>query len=287
VLHQIRVYASPIPKFSQRAFVWATRKRYVNFSDFADPVKGARMMKNDIQHPGEDGIRSVSIREKTTVSDVPNLLIGKKKQTTFLDFVSESQSIFNRKGKMNCSFADFASGTCEPYFAINYRSSGVAEEITRTYKDILGAFSEIGGYKEVVFLMFGLVYAFYNGHHKQKYMIHQLVPEKDIDLYHRFALGRGVGQSVGGQSSILTSRPESVPQPPVQSSRPHQETSLSKIHPAGRGDKVARVDDGVGELLAGMLNGGGTGGAQEEEKSGKLGSGPSPPLQAQQEANLL
>ncbi len=157
----------------------------------------------------------------------------------------------------------------------------------RTYKDILGAFSEIGGYKEVVFLMFGLVYAFYNGHHKQKYMIHQLVPEKDIDLYHRFALGRGVGQSVGGQSSILTSRPESVPQPPVQSSRPHQETSLSKIHPAGRGDKVARVDDGVGELLAGMLNGGGTGGAQEEEKSGKLGSGPSPPLQAQQEANLL
>ena len=51
---------------------------------------------------------------------------------------------------------------CEPYFTIRVLASNKKEIITRVYPNIIQALSEVGGFRELVFMACGVVYLLYN-----------------------------------------------------------------------------------------------------------------------------
>jgi len=65
-------------------FIWATQKKFVNFSDLADLIEGARFMRRIIYIQEETGLDLVFYAKAIRVADVPSLLIGRSKESTYL-----------------------------------------------------------------------------------------------------------------------------------------------------------------------------------------------------------
>lgn len=64
--------------------------------------------------------------------------------------------------KIACLEADILAGLCQSYFSIEVISSGRQATYTSTYRGVLEAIGDIGGLKEVVYLVFSLLYSMYD-----------------------------------------------------------------------------------------------------------------------------
>lgn len=64
--------------------------------------------------------------------------------------------------KIACVEADILAGGCQSYFSIEVISSGRQMIFTRTYRGVLETIGDIGDLKEVVYLVFSLLYSMYN-----------------------------------------------------------------------------------------------------------------------------
>jgi hypothetical protein len=61
-----------------------------------------------------------------------------------------------------------------------YRSSGETETVTRIYTEILQAFAEVGGFKEIVFIGMFIIYSLYNQYYMDKYLREKLLPSNAL-----------------------------------------------------------------------------------------------------------
>lgn len=65
-------------------FIWSTHKKLVNLSGLADPIKGARLMRNNIYIQEKTGLDLLFYAKRIKVADASNLLIGRSKESTYL-----------------------------------------------------------------------------------------------------------------------------------------------------------------------------------------------------------
>jgi len=87
----------------------------------------------------------------------------------------EQLSVVPRKPQSTCTSADIAGGACSPYFVVEYRSTGIVYEYTRTYMNFLVGFSNIGGFKELLTVVCIFLYSFWNNRAKEVFIRKKVV----------------------------------------------------------------------------------------------------------------
>jgi hypothetical protein len=91
-------------------------------------------------------------------------------------------SVYRDYTKLICTPAEVDSSTCPPYTVINMRSSGKTLTIVRKYPKFLETLGEIGGTADLIVIVVGFVYLFYNSYYLHLFK-RKRVLNHDFDEY--------------------------------------------------------------------------------------------------------
>lgn len=101
-----------------------------------------------------------------------------------------------RDGSIHCLPTALLTGTCPSYVDILLKSGSKIETVSRIYPKLFNTISELGGFSDLVFLIAGFAYAFYNSHYYNKWLKKKLLSKKDQETCQKFAkkFNRNVSQ---------------------------------------------------------------------------------------------
>lgn len=127
-------------------------QKYIDFSDFEDPLKIQSVYREDIYYlPTVQTIVSQEF-SKTIVQDIDNSV--SRDVSKVRDFPSRSRtdvSVKNRQLQTYCSEEEVGNEeVCTPYIKIKYKFTSEVNTFTREYLDFFTVFSNFGGFKELV-----------------------------------------------------------------------------------------------------------------------------------------
>ena len=99
-----------------------------------------------------------------------------------MDFISVKDTFLHSNSRdhaqITCSAAQIGANSkeCEPYFELSVTSSNEAERIIRKYSHIFEALAEVGGFREVILMIFGSLYFVYNcfGRELKRYIVNNV-----------------------------------------------------------------------------------------------------------------
>lgn len=161
-----------------------TKKKYLDHKNFSNPIHKINNLREEISLMQTGGVTLFNYVKKTIVQDETNLLQPKNEDKEFLEISYEENNPFMRSGMIDCTVQDIDAfpRKCDPYVIMEMKSSGLQETYTRTYTDLMTAFSDIGGFKELVLLGAVLIYTYYNGHYKDRHIVESIVPLSALPL---------------------------------------------------------------------------------------------------------
>ncbi len=149
-------------RYSGYSLISFNVRKYITFSDFNQPVKIAVNTREEINLQKSLGKKYFQFLKKFVIHDETNYLQPKTEDKEEEDIEREEVNLYERDGKTACSLSQIEGGLCDPYLSIEFRSSGLQDTCVRTYTNIIDAVSNIGGFKELVFMGVVVVYTFYN-----------------------------------------------------------------------------------------------------------------------------
>ena len=152
----------PSAAFVQFEMGVITFRKYIQYSDFKDPIKAHLVPKESLNFIEAIGTIVTTQINKVTLEDNTNLALKQSENREYLNIVSEQVTSTSRPLQTYCTVAEISSYVCSPYVTIEYRVSSVFYKFQRTYTDLMSAFSDIGGFKELVFIVAIAVYIIYN-----------------------------------------------------------------------------------------------------------------------------
>ena len=134
---------------------------YSKTSDFFTwiAVAGPRILVD----PGTDQVNSVYLKTHQLYKDTSFL----KEAELEHDYVSISDQFMYSNSRdasvIACDAADVGSQRkCPPYFELSVSASNELQIVTRSYINLIEALSEVGGFREVILMIFGSIYFVYN-----------------------------------------------------------------------------------------------------------------------------
>lgn len=149
----------------------------------------------------------------------------------------------------HCSQASVTDKSCPAYLKVEYRASGIYHSYERTYTDIIEAYSEVGGLKELVFLASMFVYMFYNGFAMSSFLRNKLLNLDSI----RGMLQQTKTRSVAGQSSI-TLEPQNPEIYSLQEGIAAPQSKKSSEAPLKLKSQIADLKEGLDEMVETSLD---------------------------------
>ena len=150
-------------------------KHYLQNSDFDNPIKYDLHLTEELNLQMNIGTVMFSFARENKIVDNTNWLQPKHENVSYSDIFKEQSTTFQRSGTY-CTPLAIATYQCQFYLQISFRHSGVTTEATRTYPNLVDAMSDVGGFKEVLLLVIGFIYAFYNDVFMGRYLIEKIIP---------------------------------------------------------------------------------------------------------------
>jgi len=170
--------------FEKVAFVTISQRKYSKFSDFNNPVKSVPHLREDINIVPSLHNSMLSFVKGTRILDNRNWVMPSQSSPfEYLDLDTEEVNPSVRTPATYCSPQDIDDGSCSSYFVREIRSSGKYDECTRTYVEVLSAISEVGGAKELLFVIVSTLYAWYNLRFYHKYLRNGFYSENEVNAY--------------------------------------------------------------------------------------------------------
>ena len=154
-------------------------KSYLQNSDFDNPIKHGLHVTEELNLQETVGTSIFSFVRENKLVDKRNWLQPTRDNSTYTDISKEQITTFQRSGTY-CTPLAIAKLECQYYLSIILRQSGIMNEATRTYPNLVDALADIGGFKEVLFLAIGLIYAFYNDALMSRYLIEKIIPSRTL-----------------------------------------------------------------------------------------------------------
>ncbi len=148
--------------FSEYTLMAVNLKKYFKFSDFDNPIRQSFYAREEINIQRNVASKLFQFLKKTVIRDETNYVQPKHEDLLAEDIEREEYSGLERDGSTYCLESAIQSGSCQSYVTIEYRSSGLQDTCVRSYTNIIDAVSNIGGFKELVFMGVVVVYTFYN-----------------------------------------------------------------------------------------------------------------------------
>ena len=170
-------------------------KKFVKYSDFNDPIKHYINVREELNLQVSNGNKYFNFVKQTVVKDNTNIFQPSHEDWKAIDIDREEINQIPRSGTISCTAQQVSDKTCESYFSVEFRSAGVQDNCSRTYSDVVDSISNIGGFKELLFMGMIILYSFYNDRFMNKYIISEFI-HNDESL---FSLGTNKQQS--GQHS--------------------------------------------------------------------------------------
>jgi len=152
------------------------------------------------------------------------------------DIDTQEVSYAYRTPTLTCTETQISSNKCTSYVTIEYRSSGIEDTCTRTYTEILSAISEVGGIKELLFMLAGLLYLYYNDIYYERYLRRTFYPEDEINAYCFAQDSQKCKNNEVGNEVVKEKKPELVSSGKSQNSfvlksRQNHERRINSINP--------------------------------------------------------
>ena len=167
------------PDLASLMMVAINAKSYLQNSDFDNPIKHGLHLIEELNLQETVGTTIFSFVRENKLVDKTNWLQPTRDNSTFTDIAKEQTTTFQRSGT-HCTSLAIATFQCQFYLGIYFRHSGIMNEATRTYPNLVDAVSDIGGFKEMLFLAIGFVYAFYNHAFMSRYLIEKIIPSGSL-----------------------------------------------------------------------------------------------------------
>jgi len=139
-----------------------TLQKYVDFKNYPAPVKFAYTSREEVNFLRDKQTVLYSYLKSTRIQNSKNWFQRAHEEKSFTDVHREEVSSAERDPQSVCTKKQIEDSSCQPYIRIEYRSSGILDTCVRTYTDVFDAVSNIGGFKELVFMGVVVVYTFYN-----------------------------------------------------------------------------------------------------------------------------
>lgn len=133
-------------------------------SDKSNPLKRVPLLKDFRLDLTQEMKYEISLKGNEIYDDEKDF--GDKELSfSFIDNDDEKiYSIYRDYTKIYCSAANINTADCQPYTTIKFRSSGKTLTIVRKYPKFLGTLGEIGGTAELIVIIVGFFYMFYNSY---------------------------------------------------------------------------------------------------------------------------
>ena len=147
----------------------------MRFADFDNPIRPAFYAREEINMQRNVASKLFQYLKKTVIKDETNYVQPKHEDQIAEDTDREEFSTLERDGSSYCFESTIQAGGCQPYLTIEYRSSGLQDTCVRSYTNIIDAVSNIGGFKELVFMGVVVVYTFYNDFFMNRYLVSEFV----------------------------------------------------------------------------------------------------------------
>ena len=77
-----------------------------------------------------------------------------------------------------CTPVQLLQNQCSPYIEIELKAGGKISTVHRKYEKLFATVSEIGGFGDLIFIVFGFVYMFYNQFFYNRWIRQQMIPEE-------------------------------------------------------------------------------------------------------------
>ena len=182
-----------LPNYEQVTLMLINAKKFLRYSDFNQPIQVSHELREELNIQESVGTKIFYFVKSTVLRDETNIFQPKHDQKQFISTETQEVNTFQRNNTQKiCTLSEIDANNCSPYLSIEFRSSGIEDTCIRSYTDVLNSFSDIGGFKELVFMGVLILYSFYNLVMKRRFIRSQIMPEKDvINLYNNMLIGTG------------------------------------------------------------------------------------------------
>lgn len=162
----------PDTMIQQIAIATVDYKKFVDFSDYENPIRYGYNIRDELHLMPLNGIILTRHLSQVKVQDITNSLTGEPSKTTTFLQINEEQTYVTPKANVNyCPASSLGNELlCDSYIRVEYRYSPVIDTYTRTYADIFSAFANFGGFKELIISGMFLLLYFYNNLVSHHYM---------------------------------------------------------------------------------------------------------------------
>jgi len=137
----------------------------INLSNYLSPASKILTADDFYAMNIYSGLKVTRKLSRTQVRDQKNNFFFSKDEvrTEYSEVERETSAIIARDpAQITCTDSEIQSGACKPYYSFMYISGGTLTTTSRTYKGLTETLGEIGGMKELIFIVFYYLYYWFN-----------------------------------------------------------------------------------------------------------------------------
>ena len=153
----------------------STIRAEMNLGKYKNPVAYQTDPDNYFYVNPTVGQRYESKLMRTEIYDSRGFLSEESLESTFSSNERVQMNLFSREeSQTSCSPEELDDGRCRAYFYFETISGASLLKVTRNYKGMIETFGDIGGIRELVYLLFIYFYSFYNQQVQKQVLVEQV-----------------------------------------------------------------------------------------------------------------
>ena len=158
-------------------------KKNIISSQKIDPVTVTPILENILPiNPQQKTNFKANLRQNFII-DTAGFFSNPSIRANFADFSEYKSSYAYRDiSKITCSKTEVESNICVPYTVFEYSSSGSSLTVERSYVGLFETIANIGGLKEILFMVMMLIYSLYNAKVERCYLFNMIFNPKELNL---------------------------------------------------------------------------------------------------------
>lgn len=178
-------------------------EKTVEFSEHNDPLKFDINLDREYYINPAQISGFVHFFKTNKVEDDEFDFIPPTEVTQFIDEEKVIATTGFRNNQIECSITELTEKTCIPYIYFDLRSGAKIQTIQRRYDKIFATIAEIGGFTELIILVFGMVYICYNDYFFKRFMKKEVLRIKENSVSQIFEdKGKDPNSKEGNQEDV-------------------------------------------------------------------------------------
>jgi hypothetical protein len=154
----------------------------LDFSDKKTPVSTGRDSKTEFFFQEFSRTNMAIYFKKNQIIDDDRDFRAPQRTHDFIDIEKILNAEAMRDGTFVCTKAEIDDFSCSPYVQVDLRSGTAVSTIQRSYEKLFATISELGGFGDLIYIVLGFFYAFYNEYFYNKWLKNEVLRLKQHQI---------------------------------------------------------------------------------------------------------